>query len=193
MTATVNEYFEKIFSSFSQELSADKKELFYKKYNEFKNKIPFDVARFARELGINLFGSKDFKESQSGKIEYDSVTKNYSIIINANHSINRIVFTIAHEIGHFFCDQDYLEKNSFILEDQKIISSLPRDSFVVDDEDLRKREVRANRFAAELLVPTDKFKEDWKSEKTIEEIARTYGVSQDMIKFRAANVLGVIL
>jgi uncharacterized phosphosugar-binding protein len=77
MTATVNEYFEKIFSSFSQELSADKKELFYKKYNEFKNKIPFDVARFARELGINLFGSKDFKESQNQDRRLPSV--NYSI------------------------------------------------------------------------------------------------------------------
>lgn len=192
MITLPNQYFESIFSSSLGEISANKKELFYKKYDEFKNTIPFDVARFARELGINLFGSKDFKDSQSGKIEYDAVTKNYSIYINANHSMNRIIFTLAHEIGHFFCDQDYLEKNSFILEDQKMVNSLGRGS-IVADEDLTRREVRANKFAAELLVPTDKFKEDWKSGKTIEEIAKTYGVSQETIKYRAANVLGVIL
>jgi Zn-dependent peptidase ImmA (M78 family) len=192
MTTTPNKYFESIFSSSLGEISADKKEIFYKKYDEFKGTTPFDVARFARELGINLFGSKEFKDSQSGKIEYDAVTKNYSIYINANHSMNRIIFTLAHEIGHFFCDQDYLEKNLFILEDQKIVNSLGRDSSVTD-EDLTRREVRANKFAAELLVPTDKFKEDWKNGKTIEEIAKIYGVSQETIKYRAANVLGVIL
>jgi len=187
-----NQHFELIFSSYSTEISQERRDLFYKKYNEFKNNIPFDVVRFARELGISIFGSKDFKDSQSGGIDYDGVTKNYNIYVNANHSVNRIVFTIAHELGHFFCDQDYLEKNSFILEDQKMINSLGRDSAVYD-EDLTRREVRANKFAAELLVPSDRFKMDWQSTKTVEEIAKIYGVSQETIKYRAANVLGVIL
>ncbi len=184
-------YFESILSS--DTISLNKKKIFYEKYNEFKNTIPFDAVRFARELGINIFGSKDFKDSQSGKIEYDVVTKNYSIYLNVNHSMNRIMFTLAHELGHFFCDQDYLEKNSFILEDQRI-NSLPRDSLSIDvDEEFIKREVRANKFAAELLIPTDKFKESWKSGKTIEEIAKIYGVSNEAVRIRAANLLGVIL
>lgn len=92
-----------------------------------------------------------------------------------------------------FCDQDYLEKNSFILEDQKI-NSLTRESFSNDtDEEFIKREVRANKLAAELLVPADKFIESWKSGISIKEIAKIYGVSNETLRIRAANLLGLIL
>ena len=187
-----NQYFDVIFNSIDLQVNEDRKKLFYEKYQAFKDNIPFDIARFARELQINLFGSKDFNDHQSGKIEYDPISKNYSIYINANHSLNRIVFTLAHEVGHFFCDKDYLEKNSFILEDQRKINSLSRDSSV-DDLDLIKREVRANKFAAELLMPTEKFIEIWKKTKNIEEIATLFKVSTEAVKYRAVNVLGVIL
>ena len=78
------------------------------------------------------------------------------------------------------------------MEDQRKINSLSRDSSV-DDLDLIKREVRANKFAAELLMPTEKFIEIWKKTKNIEEIATLFKVSAEAVKYRAVNVLGVIL
>ena len=55
-----NQYFDVIFNSIDLQVNEDRKKLFYEKYQAFKDNIPFDIARFARELQINLFGSKDF-------------------------------------------------------------------------------------------------------------------------------------
>lgn len=183
--ATKDSPFESIFTSSGLVIDTERKKEFYKKYNDFKDEVPFNIIRFARELGINLYTSKDFSDTQSGKIEYDSVSKNYSVSVNANHSANRIMFTLAHEIGHYFCDGDYLEKNSYILSLNRGISP--------EDKDLIKRKVRANKFAAEILMPEKKFVEIWNASKTMEEVANKFRVSPEAVKYRALNVIGVIL
>lgn len=191
-------FFESIFNAPLEGVSSidsERKEKFFEHYINYKDEIPFDIVKFARELGLNLFASKKFTNDQSGQIVYDSISKNYSIYINENHSLNRKVFTLAHEVGHFFCDKDYLEKNKIILEDANMANmNFLNRTANVEDSALIKREVRANKFAAEILIPTNKFIEIYfKTSGNLEEIAKKFRVSIDAVRIRASNVLGVIL
>jgi Zn-dependent peptidase ImmA (M78 family) len=184
---SVNLYFESIFAEVDQQQKND----FLETYKEFENEIPFDIVKFAKRLGIILYSSKSFTDNQSGKIEYDVESKNYSIFVNENHSPNRKFFTLAHEVGHFFCDRDYLGKEHVILEDVRV-NTLHRNGENPPKE-LLTREVRANKFAAEILMPTHKFILAYQDDSDLEKIARKFRVSVDAVRIKASNVLGVIL
>jgi Zn-dependent peptidase ImmA (M78 family) len=189
-----NTYFDEIFNFDNLKgIDIEKRKLFFEKYNKFKDTIPFDIINFAKELGINLFASSSFSDDESGKIEFDGCQL-YSIYINDNHSFNRKIFTIAHELGHYFCDSDYLESNKEIADGEFKYKKmcLHRQNCELDDN-LIKRDIRANKFAAELLMPTEKFLEIWKESKNTEEVAKKFGVSIEAVKIRASNLLGVIL
>lgn len=49
---------------------------------------------------------------------------------------------------------------------------------------------RANKFAAELLMPDEKFTQIWNSNSSVIEVAKYFNVSLEAVKIRAANLLG---
>lgn len=188
-------YFEEIFKYTGSDICKNKKSLFWEKYEKFKNIVPFDIMTFAKELGINIFVSSSLEQGESGKIEFDGC-KIYSVYVNSSDSLARKIFTIAHEIGHFICDTDYLEKHKRIIDGEAKYQKTclqRKENNSDDDIDLIKRDVRANKFAAELLMPTDKFIEIWKESKNPEEVAKRFGVSVEAVRVRASNLLGVII
>ena len=100
--------------------------------------------------------------------------ESFVITIPANTSPLRDVFTIAHELGHYYLHSDKRTKESF------------------NRDGTNQRETEANWFAAELLMPAEKFK------KTAEElqndpqkIAAKFGVSGAAARVRM-SVLGLI-
>jgi len=177
------ENFDNIFAQYTDsEYKVDEHmiEKFRTEYVKFAKEIPFQVVEFANSLGIKVYLSDNFGSGERGKIQYDEELQRYKIFINKKESTRIKLFTVAHEIAHAICDSEYL-KTEKILTD----GLLRRDS--------NKREVRANKFAAELLMPEGKFKEKWDDFRgNIKKIADYFDVSEAAIAVRASNLFGVI-
>lgn len=161
-----------------QNMTEEQKKIFEK----HKDNYPFPVVEFINELGIRTFAD-DLEDHNSGYIKKDS-SGQVSIVINQNHSVKRNRFTLAHELGHFFNDNEYLTKQSMIEDSFKLNRSkegLPE-----------KREIEANKFAAELLMPKDKFIEVYRNSASIDNVADFFKVSVDAAKMRAHILLGIL-
>jgi Zn-dependent peptidase ImmA (M78 family) len=147
----------------------------YAVYEEFLSKgYPFDVVNFGKRLGIKIVKSnfENFNDKISGLI----VRQNGQITISvkAQDIEERQRFTVAHELGHFFLHNEYLDKG---LMDGV---GLMRDGTVNNIEN------EANNFAANLLMPEGLFRGLW-CDKTIslEEMAQYFYISCSAVITRA--------
>ena len=159
---------EKIMCRILNELRGKSADYILQKYHNKKQTIPVDITEIAKNIGIRL-GSIDFKsleETQEFKslsiknkiygavfavgeevqIIYDS---NYRELENNNLQKeqmdkklhNRQRFTIAHEIAH--CCLHLKEGESSHIEFRRRVN-----------EPITQKEIEANIFAGELLIPT---------------------------------------
>jgi Zn-dependent peptidase ImmA (M78 family) len=103
------------------------------------------------------------------------------IAVNARHHPNRQRFTIAHELGHLYLHQD--QPGMFV--DDVIVD------FRVDSANPDPKELEANTFAANLLMPSDLLRADLRlqpvdpfDEESVLQMARRYGVSQQALTIR---------
>jgi Zn-dependent peptidase ImmA (M78 family) len=103
--------------------------------------IPVNVLVLASKLGIRVF-EEALPEDISGILDLRNMP---IIMVNQDHVLNRQRFSIAHEIGHFL-----LHRPTGIHVDKKTYYRNSKST-----EGLDKIEIEANRFAAELLMPTD--------------------------------------
>jgi Zn-dependent peptidase ImmA (M78 family) len=108
--------------------------------------------------------------------------------VNASHPITRQRFTIAHEIGHLLLHDDILHiDKKFPIALRSETASLGIDT----------KEIEANQFAAELLIPTEFLRSDVKKlhveeiEDAIRELADKYRVSVQAMTIRLTS-LGVL-
>jgi Zn-dependent peptidase ImmA (M78 family) len=161
-------------------------------YNKYANKFPFPLVDFANEIGIDLFLSSNERDTLSGYITYDADTDKYSIVLNENDSQNRKRFTLAHELGHYFYDKDYLKSNKKIEDGVYHKKWLARDKLTTD-KIMRAMDVKANQFAADILMPKDKFIEYWNNGYPPENIANYFGVSIQAVMVRASVLVGAIV
>lgn len=106
---------------------------------------------------LNLFKIKNL----SAFIDLESKI----VVYNSTHPSVRNRFSIAHEIGHL------LLKHSF-----------KNDIFCLKSRD--PREVEANMFAAELLMPFEWIKKDLKNGLKVADIAYKYWVSEEAVGWR---------
>ena len=108
-------------------------------------RAPVDLVRVAREEGVELVEG-DFGPEFHGRIEYLPDERVFAIYFPAETSgiaPGRLRFTIAHELGHFLIPEHR----------ELLLRELVHDS----DEDFRSIrgiERQANRFAADLLIPS---------------------------------------
>jgi hypothetical protein len=110
--------------------------------------------------------------------------------VNSEHSKTRQRFTIAHELGHLLLHAD----EEFHIDEKRPLAR--RDA--VSSQAIDPREMEANQFAAELLMPAALVRESWDalgqgeaevtSEEAIEELARTYRVSPLAMTHRLTNL-----
>lgn len=139
-----------------------------------------EVEKIASALGIDIiegeFRAEDGKKI-SGLIKMSGKNGRPVIAINAKEPTQRKRFTIAHEIGHFI-----LHRNEQMHIDQDFEFAAFRDSSSSKATSLK--EIQANQFAAELLMPSDEVQEIIKSNfpqkkitEIIDEISNTYNVS----------------
>lgn len=118
------------------------------KYDEYK--IPVNVVSLAQKIGFSIIqqdldydGAMLIDNNKEFKI--DNKPYNMLIIINNNQFYKRKIFTIAHELGHYF--------NDFNNSTEKIYAHRE------ESNKFDKKEIEANNFASELLMPTELLKE----------------------------------
>lgn len=135
---------------------------------------PVNVVAIARDEGIPVFKASFknvFNDSVLGYIQ--KIGSKTEIVVNAQDAKTRQRFTIAHELGHY-----YLHHNG----DMKYV-------------DLRSgkttpTEVEANKFASELLMPTNLVVREYDKLlfPTVAEMARIFDVSPAAMKIRLSTL-----
>lgn len=147
--------------------------------------LPVPLEQIARREGIKVeLASLD--EELSGM----SFIKNgvAVIILNLNHHPNRRRFTLAHEIGHHLMHVPYLTNNVHV--DKGVLN---RD--VVSAQAVDPKEMEANAFAAELLMPEAELRRyhnvDFNDDAFLYTLAKKLKVSVTALTYRLIN-LGMV-
>ena len=150
-----------------------------------KNNIttyPVDLKKIVERENIELKHLPDFTD-MSGKIEkkYGKTT----IWVNRFHSKGRRRFTVAHELGHYYFD---IPNQGGKYKDYKFNRS----------SETNPIEIRANQFAAALLMPQNLLDVAIKKLKInqhfidfysdIAKLAKVFDVSEPVMRFRLINL-----
>ena len=149
--------------------------------DNYKGVVPVPLVDIVRDLGIKLFLTKRFKDSKSGEIVKENGT--YAIYLNANHPYTRNRFTLAHELAHYTFDRDFLDQEQEIEDFSGKTFSIQSLQRTKSDHDAR--ELKADQFAAELLMPEAEFLRVWDQKGTIQEVANFFEVSPKAAEIRA--------
>lgn len=121
-------------------------------------KSPTPVIKIAEDFGISTYKTDRLPKDISGIIYVGGTTKDVYgtdkiIFVDANEPLKHQRFIIAHEIAHFLLD--CLPDKKY--NDGKILFS---EGYPKKNHDSQK-EVKADAFAAELLMPSDLFIEQY--------------------------------
>ena len=129
---------------------------------------PVDPEPIARAEGIDVF-YVDFKGDSQSKVSgvYDFEKKR--IYVNKSISVNRMMFTIAHELAHVLLHEDYTQSDEY--------RALPQENIYFEKNN---KEKEADAFAVSLLVPRD-FLKKYAQFATISKLADIFLVSEDII------------
>lgn len=135
---------------------------------------PLDVIALAECLGIKL-RFEPLPDNISGSLKKEKKTGKWVMQINALHHPTRQRFTIAHELGHHILHGGI--KNEF--SDEEFFRSNESDWM----------EVEANRFAADILMPENEFRNYIiNTSKKVAEIASHFQVSPKAVTVRAEQL-----
>ena len=142
--------------------------------------IPIDLEKLSTEIGISVmpadFTSLEKKINKDGDILGLVLTAgdNAAIFYRESDSLNRRRFTIAHELGHI-CKH--------LVPDS---SDYPYIDWRIEEESSNHKEMEANIFAGELLIPLPKLKEIYLSMtlQTSPELAKIFGTSVNVMEER---------
>lgn len=141
---------------------------------------PIDPMRIAQSLGIGVYNATFSDEAISGMLRW--VAGEAQILVNQNQVIERIRYTVAHELGHFDLHSGMTE--SFVDTDMDFYR---READ--NDDPIKKRvEVQANMFAAALLMPRALVTEAYRISPHYSLLSEMFFVSPQAMKFRIANL-----
>lgn len=121
----------------------------------------FDIYNIIHNLEgfIESFDIKVFYSNMEG-FDIPSQISGYSIVnskgspeivVNANDSLPRQRFTMAHEFGHIIMHWDWLDNQTDGLDSENYEVLFRKIGY--NSEHLNLKEIQANEFAAELLLP----------------------------------------
>ncbi|MBZ0299987.1 MAG: ImmA/IrrE family metallo-endopeptidase [Anaerolineae bacterium] len=152
---------------------------------------PVPVDKIAKLYGVEI-RFEPFQGDRESEISGLLFQEDDTIIIGVNslHGRNRQRFTIAHELGHYVLHNDDMHiDRGYRIHLRSQLSSQAKDW----------KEIQANSFAAELLMPEEMLSNDLhgrsidyeSDESLIKELADRYEVSQQAMIFRLTN-LGLV-
>lgn len=148
------------------------------------DEIPVPVDKLARQLAVNL--QYEPLEGGLSAVLYQGSDGRRVIGVNSSHAPVRQRFSIAHEIGHLCMHKDVLFVDGLVRRDDT--SSVGLDP----------REIEANAFAAELLMPRDPLLEEVRSHvpdgavadprRLTRKLAQKFEVSEQAMEYRLVNL-----
>src|SRR5437016_10708684 len=154
-------------------------------------KAPISLDMITEKLGIRL-SLEPFDEELSGILVKEGGA--VAIGVNSTHSPKRQRFTIAHEIGHFILDHPgemFIDKT--VRQRAVVVRRDGRSSEGTD-----KHEIEANRFAAELLMPSEIIEKVVKNrlskskmpstDELVSDMAAHFQVSSQAMEIRLVNL-----
>ena len=147
---------------------------------------PVPVDKLTKKLKLLLYSLPGDHEISGAIIR--KTGQRVIIAVNPAHHINRQRFTIAHELGHYFLHEG-LEEH---VDENFRVAWRNADS----SKAINWIEIEANRFAAELLMPTRFLELDLNSlenidKRTVALLATKYIVSPEAMKIRLSQ-LGIL-
>lgn len=149
---------------------------------------PVPVERIAKALGVRVH-RVPFEDDLSGLIFIDG--QRPVIGVNSRHHPNRRRFTVAHELGHFVLHKEVLAGQVHVDRGFRV---LMRDANSASGMD--GREIEANQFAAELLMPKSFVLAEVRRRRVafldenapLSAIAKKFQVSEQALQFRMLNL-----
>ncbi len=142
---------------------------------------PVDVRSIALRHDIKV-NEEDFPETLSGALLRSEA--GVVIAINKRHGRNRQRFSVAHELGHFFLHRDeagYYDQGHLIGVHFRATP---------DGCNWDAKEIEANRFAAELLMPRQMIIEaiQRSGQAQASDLARQFEVSEEAMTYRLTDI-----
>ena len=138
-------------------------------------RFPIDPVAIARSMGASVLVA-DLPSRVSGQVSMDDWGS--TIFLSRDNGPQRQRFTCAHEIGHIFdrTRPGASRKNFVDYRDDRAASGTDID------------EIYANRFAAELLMPSSEVASLAQRNWSTEAMARRFGVSVQAMAIRRDNL-----
>lgn len=130
----------------------------------YKSNNPFDICGCMGiiVLTVPLVGVRGF---------YQHYKRNSMVYISEELNDHLRLFVCAHELGHAVMHRT---SNEIFMDTRTFLK-------------ISTYERQADRFAINLLLPEDDFIEDYR-ECTLEQIARGYGMNQELMKYRIQQI-----
>jgi len=147
------------------------------KYTKEFTAPPVPILEIAERNGVDVVFA-DFG-SASDKVAGFCDFAEAKLYVNQEDSLNRQMFTMAHEFGHWILHKEIFEA------DPKRYPVLPRFQDPDRNDPLEKE---ANSFAANILVPEALLKPI--ASAPVSALANAFGVSVSMMEYRIKNVRG---
>jgi Zn-dependent peptidase ImmA (M78 family) len=145
------------------------------------DRLPIPVEDIARDHGVAVKHLALDDELSGMSFIKDGIS---IIVVNSGHHPNRQRFTIAHELGHHILHKNYLLDNVHV---DKVIYRNQKSS-----DGVHLKEIQANAFAAELLMPASKVKQyihvDINDEAEVAAVAKVFKVSTAAMTIRLNNL-----
>lgn len=135
---------------------------------------PVSIRQIVKHLqethDFNISAYGNLPKGTDALLHTDSTSS--TLLFDPNNPENRKRFTIAHEIGHLMLDHT-------------------QHGWCKRQEEGKKdpKEVEADEFAGELLMPLDLFKKDLNSNIDIDALAKKYMVSKEAAGVRASKLI----
>jgi Zn-dependent peptidase ImmA (M78 family) len=147
----------------------------------YQNRGVFDWEGFCIENNIKTEETIFDDVEISGLIEKDE-NNNWTISVKKNDPFTRKLFTIAHELGHWF-SYKYDGKTK-----QEIDKKGWHTDFAFARRDFDEVEIEANQIGAEILMPELAVRELFETNKDISILAGYFGVSELAMSYRIKNL-----
>lgn len=135
-------------------------------------KIPIDLATILEKINLKLYQVKFDDPTVAGAYNKSE----NAIYVSEDDQKTRQLFTVAHELGHFFLNP---KKNTDIFY---------RNQLNQFEDHFNENEQAANWFAASLLMPKELVEKVWKEEKDEDLLAARFGVSASAAHWRLKNL-----
>ena len=138
-------------------------------------------VRFVRELNL---GGRDLLAAY--------VPQFRCVFVEKNCFEPRQRFSMAHELGHAELEDDFGDADSLFKVTEAFLCAEADADVTPHGErsagQRRRREIRANQFAALLLMPEHLVKEVWRSDKDVRRSADVLGVSAESLRYRLTDL-----